>query len=76
METAKSEAVGPKAPEKGKEPDNRNEEERAFLKWVDQKCPERFYPLGRNSSIPISQVRPLRWVGSRLTPAPPRPRRS
>jgi len=36
---------GEKKPDaKPKEPDNRNEEDRAFLKWIDQNDPSRFIP--------------------------------
>lgn len=36
---------GEKKPsEKPKDPDNRNEEDRAFLKWIDQNDPSRFVP--------------------------------
>jgi hypothetical protein len=33
-----------KPAEKGKEPDTRNEEERAFLKWIDENAKESFVP--------------------------------
>jgi hypothetical protein len=33
-----------KPSEKGKEPDTRNEEERAFLKWIDENAEESFVP--------------------------------
>ena len=35
------------APAPAKEPDNRNEEDRAFLKWIDKNSPERFVPWKR-----------------------------
>ena len=36
-----------KAPAPAKEPDNRNEEDRAFLKWIDQNSPGSFVPWKR-----------------------------
>jgi len=41
----KSDSEKEKKPvEKGKEPDTRNEEERAFLKWIDENAKESFVP--------------------------------